>query len=212
MIRMHMMKHWILLAALAASSVSCGDVVRQGKSPVYLVISALGASRGGASSTEFGGTLHSDVLTNVITPAPCSPDSPCPTIFPDLGQVVLRISPKDIGGVTPAQPSLNNEVTVNRYRIVYRRADGRNTPGVDVPYPFDGAATGTVPAIGTLTMTFEIVRHVAKMEAPLRQLAVNATIITTIADVTFYGRDQVGNEVSTTGSILIDFGNFGDER
>ncbi len=31
-----------------------------------------------------------------------------------------------------------------------------------------------------------------------------------ICDVTFYGQDQVGNEINVTGSILIEFGNFGD--
>jgi hypothetical protein len=37
-------------------------------------------------------------------------------------------------------------------------------------------------------------------------------MISTIADVTFYGRDQAGNDVSATGSIGIDFGNFGDPQ
>ena len=53
-------------------------------------------------------------------------------------------------------------------------------------------------------------RHTAKEESPLVQLKTNGVIISTIADVTFYGRDQVGNEISVTGSIRIDFGNFGD--
>ena len=83
--------------------------------------------------------------------------------------------------------------------------------GVDVPFAFDGAITTTIPANGTTTATFELVRHVAKDEAPLAALASNPAIITTIADVTFFGRDQVGNEVSAAGSILIDFGNFGDK-
>ena len=43
------------------------------------------------------------------------------------------------------------------------------------------------------------------------ELASGRTIITTIADVSFYGRDQVGNDVNVTGSIQIDFGNFGDK-
>ena len=30
------------------------------------------------------------------------------------------------------------------------------------------------------------------------------------AKVTFYGTDQTGNDVSVTGTIQIDFGNFGD--
>ena len=81
------------------------------------------------------------------------------------------MQPKDIGtGTTPA-PSPNNEITVTRYRVTYRRSDGRNTPGVDVPYAFDGAATGTIPSGGTLTLDFELVRHIAKEEPPLAPLA-----------------------------------------
>ena len=94
------------------------------------------------------------------------------------------MQPKDIGtGTTPA-PSPNNEVTVTRYRVTYRRSDGRNTPGVDVPYAFDGAATGTIPSGGALTLDFELVRHVAKEEPPLAQLASNPTIISTITEIT----------------------------
>ena len=49
--------------------------------------------------------------------------------------------------------------------------DGRNTPGVDVPYPFDGALT--VTALGrALTGDFTLVRVQAKVEAPLRRCAV----------------------------------------
>ena len=61
-----------------------------------------------------------------------------------------------------------------------------------------------------MSLAFELVRHVAKEESPLIQLTTSPTIITTIAQVTFYGADQVGNEVSVTGNIQIDFGNFGD--
>jgi hypothetical protein len=197
--------------AVVLASVSCGDVVRQGRSSVYLVVNTLTAKTGGDEKAEEGSTLHSDVITNLTTPEPCTPKTPCPTIFNDVATAVLRLSPKDIGSVAvPAAPSTNNEVTINRYRVVYRRSDGRNKQGVDVPYAFDGAATGTVPVGGTLSVGFEIVRHIAKKEAPLVQLIASPTIISTIAEVTFYGRDQVGNEVSVTGSMTIDFGNFGN--
>ena len=198
-------------AAVAASSVSCGDVVRSGKSPMFLVIDQLQARRGGGSSTTLGANLISDVLTLVTSPAPCTAERPCPTIFNDIGQVTLRSVLKDVGNaLAQAAPSTNNEITINRFHIVYRRADGRNTPGVDVPYAWDGASTGTVPIGGPLVLSFEIVRHAAKQEAPLAALITSPTIITTIADVTFFGQDRVGNEISVTGSIQIDFGNFGD--
>lgn len=201
--KMQRVKRFVLVASIAACAASCGDVVRDGRSPVYLVIDSLLAKRGGGDDPE-GGTLLSDVRTKG-------------SVFNDNGTVTLRISPKDIGTVSSAtQPSLNNEVTINRYRVVYRRSDGRNVPGVDVPYAFDGAATGTIPTGGTLKLAFELVRHVAKEESPLVQLQFyngnTPPVISTITDVTFYGRDQVGNELNVTGSILIDFGDFADPK
>ena len=195
---------FVLVAA--AATASCGDVLLQSRAPVLLVIDALEGSPGSTEPEPFTIPLFSDVLTNVTSPAPCTPDSPCPTIFSDLGLVTLRVIPKDITG---PEPSSNNAVTITRYRVRYLRADGRNTPGVDVPYGFDGAATGTVPEDGTLELPFELVRHVAKKEPPLVLLIDNPGTITSLAEVTFYGRDQVGNEISVTGLIQIDFGNFG---
>ena len=46
------------------------------------------------------------------------------------------------------------------------RADGRNTPGADVPFAFDSGAALTIAGGGTATLGFEIVRHVAKEESP----------------------------------------------
>jgi len=205
------MKKAVALLGLAAAAVSCGDVVRDGKSPSFLVIDALTGQRGGSTSSTFGNPLVSDVVTVKTTPAPCSTTNPCPTIFSDNGQVVLRLVPKDIGTtVAAATPSTNNEVTITRYHVNYRRSDGRNTPGVDVPYPFDGAVTGTVQIGGSLTLTFEMVRHDAKLEAPLADLANNITILNAIGEVTFYGHDRVGNAISVLGMIQIDFANFGD--
>jgi hypothetical protein len=201
----------VTAAALAAASASCGDVVRQGRAPVFLVIESLQGIRGGATGGEPSGTLTSDVITNVTTPEPCSTTNPCPTIFGDSGQAILRLTMKDIGTrANPNTPTTNNEVTITRYRVSYYRADGRNTPGVDVPYGFDGATTGTVPANGTLTLGFNLVRNTAKAESPLVQLQTNPSILATLADVTFFGSDRVGNEINVTGTILISFGNFGD--
>jgi hypothetical protein len=211
MTRMKNIQALFAMVALAVASTSCGDVVRQGKSPMFLTIDLLQGQRGGGSASGFASPLLSDVLTIKTTPAPCSVVTPCPTFFDDPGQVVLRLSPKNIGtAAAPAAPSSNNDVTITRYSVSYKRSDGRNTPGVDVPYPFSGASTGTIPADGSLTLGFELVRHSAKQEAPLVQLANNIIILSTIAEVTFYGQDRVGNEISATGLIQIDFANFGD--
>jgi hypothetical protein len=195
----------LALGALLITSTACGDVVRQGRSPAFLVINTLSAARG-STPANFGATLSSDVITNVTTPLPCSVAEPCPTTFNDLGRAVLSMAMKDV----TLEPTTNNQMTIRRYRVDYSRTDGRNVPGRDVPYGFDGAVTATIPAGGTATVAFEIVRNVAKQEAPLVQLINGANLLDTIVTVTFYGTDQVGNAVSVTGSILVTFGNFAD--
>ena len=186
------------LAAVVATTASCGDMVRSSRSPVMLVVTSLTAG----TST---GTFNSDVLNNRTTPAPCSAASPCPTILNDVGSASLSVIMKDM----TLAPSTNNDVTITRYRVEYRRADGRNEPGRDVPYPFDGASTATILAGGSGSVGFELVRHVAKAESPLVQLVGKREVINMIAEVTFFGRDQVGNELSATGSISISFADFG---
>jgi hypothetical protein len=67
-----------------------------------------------------------------------------------------------------------------------------------------------VTVSGGTSFGFQLVRVVAKEETPLRQLRNSFSFITVLARVTFYGHDQAGNEVTATGSIQIDFGNYGD--
>ncbi len=44
------LKRFVVLVVAVSANVSCGDVVRQGKSPVYLVVDSLLASRGGVGA------------------------------------------------------------------------------------------------------------------------------------------------------------------
>src|SRR5262249_21517514 len=136
----------------------------------------------------------------------CTTQNPCPSIFSDSGTLSLSLAAKDISvGLTS-----NNQVTITRIHVSYRRTDGRNTEGVDVPFSFDTASTGTVGISGTTSLSFIIVRNQAKEESPLVQLVNNGQLISAIADDTAYGTDVVGNAVSATGSIGVTFGNFGD--
>jgi hypothetical protein len=93
--------------------------------------------------------------------------------------------------------------------VRYFRADGRNVQGVDVPYEFDGAFTTTVGS-GTAAPVFTYVRHDAKHEAPLAALRTNGIIITMFAEITFYGQDQTGHDVTASSRVSVEFGNFGD--
>jgi hypothetical protein len=195
----------VLSAVLLAG---CGEVARNGRAPAMATITVLEAASG-AEPNEFGNTLNSDVVTKVKRDVN-GQQVDVPTVFNDLGRVTVALTLRDPGFGVAASPSALNQVTFTRYRVTYTRADGRNTPGVDVPYPFDSGITFTVPASGTITAGFEIVRHTAKQEAPLLALGVNGVNIATIAEVTFYGRDQAGNDVMVSGSIGIVFANFGD--
>ena len=199
-----------LLAGALVGAAACGDAVRQSRASSYLIVEDL-AGASGASPSKFSNTLQSDVVTNVETTVGGA-SVMVPTVYEDVGQVALKIAMKDPGTTdSPTTPSPTNQITVTRYRVVFTRADGRNTAGVDVPYPFDGAATGTVTAAGT-SLSFVLVRAQAKLEAPLKGLAGGGggVVISTIAQITLYGRDQAGNDVSVTGTMSVNFADWAD--
>ena len=180
-------------------SVNCGELQTFGNSSSYLIVQQLEAAKGN-DPDEFSGDLASDVVTLV---------NDQPTVYSDVGRVAFLLGLKDPG--SPGLPTIsgqNNAITVNRYRVRYIRSDGRNTPGVDVPHPFDGAFTVTVQA--PIEGVFTLVRVQAKAEAPLAALANNFLTISTIAEVTFYGRDQTGREVTTVANIGVHFSNWAD--
>ena len=196
-------------AGLILASVSCGTLTRQGTSSSYLIVTSLEAASGVDPGT-FGATLSSDVLTVKDDVA---------TFFSDPARVQFSLGLKDPGPSTsPATPTQNNFITVDRYHVRYVRSDGHNTEGVDVPYAFDGAFTVTVS--GDTTAGFTLVRNQAKEEAPLKALACgtrgqcagNPIVISTIAEVAFYGHDQTGREVSVVGKIGVSFADFGDPK
>lgn len=182
-----------LLVLLAAAS--CSEAVRTGQSPGYLVMNGLQGAPG--LSGAFGSTLASDVL-NV------DPTTGRTSIASDRGQATLALQMKD----SALTPSPANAITLTQYHVEYVRSDGRNTQGVDVPYAFDSAVTVTIS--GSATVPFTLVRIQAKEEAPLQALAFGggANAITTIARVTFYGRDQNGREVSVSGNIEVTFADW----
>jgi hypothetical protein len=198
------------LALCALLGAGCGSYVRdQGRGPTQATVNTLEGAPG-AEPDRFGTTLSSDVLT-LVRKQIDGAQVRVPTIFSDNGRVTMSLMLKDPGTSTsPTAPTAVNEVTFTRYRVAYSRTDGRNTPGVDVPYPFDSAATFTATVGGPVVAGFELVRVTAKEEAPLRSLVTNPQFIGVIADVTFYGKDRAGNDVTASGSIGITFGNFGD--
>lgn len=190
-----------MLAAAVTVSASCSDLARAGKSPVYLILERLDAA-GGDNPGAFVTPLLSDVqfVTATVT-----------TVFNDIGRATIRAELKNT--VSPTGATSVNSVTLTRYRVTFKRADGRNTAGVDVPYGFDGVLSRTIAPGASQDVIFDLVRHQNKEEPPLRNLINGGgfRFITTIAEVTFYGRDQAGNEVSITGFLDVQFGDFGNQ-
>lgn len=199
----------LLVAGICGLSLtSCADAARTGSGPAYLIMESVTASAGGGTASFTSNLLSDvqvlvDVTVNGVTVKQ-------PTIFNDLGKATIRAEMKN--SLSPTSPSSLNSITINRYRVRYRRSDGRNTEGGDVPFGFDGATTVTIPIGVAAEVNFDLVRHQAKVERPLITLVGNRGLIfiSTIAEVTFYGHDQAGNEVSITGSIDVQFGDFGD--
>ncbi len=192
----------VLVAAVLSSG--CGEFASQSQSPSQLVIVSIltGGGEDGVPTLFASGPLLSDVGDINLGQAQ----------FDDFGQATLRVLLKDPGpSGTPTAPSNLNDVTITRYTVAYKRfggTEGQNVPGVDVPQPIDGAVTFTVRVDETATAVIELVRHVAKIEAPLAALATGNDVLTMIAEVTFHGRDQAGNGLSATGTVQINFANF----
>jgi hypothetical protein len=199
------------LALIAvASFAGCTQVQQQGVASSYLILNSIQAASG-AKPASFSGVLDSDVLT-LVKKTVDEVETLVPTIFDDLGQVTFKLALKDPGSAEhAATPSTTNYITVTRYHVDYIRADGRSTQGIDVPYSFDGAFTITVGDT-PVTASFNLVRIQSKEESPLRALVGGggSNVISTIARITFYGRDQAGREVSVTGQIGINFADWGD--
>jgi len=193
----HALRSTLLTSVLVAAG-ACAAAGRDGQSSSYLIVDSLLAA-GGAKPTTFVGSLASDVETVV---------DGVPTVLEDIGRVTLRLAMKD---PTAASPSATNSVTLRGYRVTFSRSDGRNTPGVDVPYPFDGALTVTVRET-VATASFVLVRVQAKLEAPLIALSGGggALVISTFADVVFYGKDQAGRDVIVPARISVNFADWGD--
>ena len=189
---------FLTIGAAVLASTSCADLARTGTGPAYLIINTLLTSAGATS-------LSSDV-------------SPQGGLLPvvDRGQATIAAQMKNTQPTAPT-PSALNSITLNRYRVRFRRSDGQNREGIDVPYGFDGGVTATINIGASQTVQFDLVRPQSKLEPPLRNL-VNAgglvtsaggtIVLSVIAEVTFYGSDQAGNDVSATGTIDVRFADF----
>ena len=210
--RHHMVRGTLLLALAAGLTGSASCTMRDGAGNSYLIIESITGIRG--QSGEEDSPLNSDVVA-MVEKTVAGEEVVIPTIFEDGGLVTFRLALKDPGSATvPTVATSNNFITLTRYHVEYTRADGRNTPGVDVPFGFDSMTTATVVAEGSTEVPITLVRLQAKAEAPLLALrgGRGQAAISAIARITFYGQDQAGKAVSVTGYIGIEFADWADEE
>jgi hypothetical protein len=107
-------------------------------------------------------------------------------------------------------------IDIDRYTVRYFRSDGRNTQGVDVPYSISGDLRTTLDIGDNSTISIQVVRAQAKLDAPLTNLRAvvpgalggSALILSCFAELTFYGRTTSGKVVQASGTVQIDFADF----
>ena len=175
------------LALCLALVGSCSELAETDRAASFLVIDSL--TGGTAGDTSFQSDVQADNGA----------------VFEDQGTLNARLALKDPGTLTnPATPTSANFITIDRYRVAYTRTDGGA-----VPVPFEGAMTFTVTGAAS-SASFVLVRLSSKLEPPLVNLRSGggSIVISTVADVTFFGRDQTGTAVTATGRISVNFADW----
>lgn len=184
----------IMVGAVALSG--CGmspDYVTQSEADVFLFV----------NSINEGAVLNSDVRTG--------DDSN--TVESDNVAVSFANRSKN-SNVTTVQVA--RAINFDRYTVRYYRSDGRNTPGVDVPYSITGDLRAVLDLGDNSTVSIQVVRAQAKLDPPLTNLrgivpgalGGSALILSCFAEMTFYGHTSSGVAVQASGSVQIDFADF----
>ena len=186
----------ILSAILVLGLAGCNALEDHSTSGSTLILTSITGSdlQGGSGST----IAYSDVIQN---------DG---SIVNDIGEATVTAQLLDPN--YPDTPTYYQDVIVDQVDVEYFRTDGRNTPGVDVPYAFSEPLNVYVQTGKSAIFGFTLVRHTAKLEAPLLNLVYQPQqVLQLVAKVTFYGKDVGGHRVQpVTGYITIYCANFAD--
>lgn len=147
------------------------------------------------------------------------------TIFSDVSLAGSIVNDNGVASVTtltydPTEDSDEHDITyymdviVDQIDVEFMRTDGRNVEGVDVPYRFTQPMTMLVPVDAKVDIPFVLIRHVAKLEAPLlplREVPSREFILQLVAKVTLHGKDLGGHRVApVSGYASVHCANFAD--
>jgi len=189
-----------LVSSLLLLVGACNKVENHSRSASMLIVESILGKDIAGNDANF---LQSDVL-RVNATAGSS------TVVADPATASLRAQMLDPAPVLGT--SAYSNVTLDRYTVSYTRTDGKNTPGVDVPYPFEGSLTALIPVGTSTSVTFVLVREVAKLEPPLSRLVDEGAevVLQTAAKIDFYGHDLANNQVHATGYLPVFFSNYSE--
>ena len=101
-----------------------------------------------------------------------------------------------------------NDILVKSYRIYFTRDDGHNTEGLHIPYEITGQLGRIIDVNASETIAITAIRHQAKLEPPLVDLAHSTDLIYATLHLELYGEDMVGRDVFVETSIEIQFADF----
>ena len=192
------MKMKILVLIIAALFLaSCVAKENDSTSGSFLVISSLTGNdlKGAAGST----TVFSDVITDN-------------SIIND--NAVAKVDVQIYNPAKSADISYFNNVVVDQIDVEFKRTDGRNVEGVDVPYRFTQPMNFLIAVNAPKDIPFVLIRHVAKLEAPLlalREVPSQSFVLHLVAKVTLSGKDLGGHRVApVSGYLSVWCANFAD--
>jgi hypothetical protein len=182
----------LIIAALAMAS--CNASENESTSGTMLqIISLTGNDIDGKPGST---TVSSDVFT-------------ADGIFADNGVAAITALPLDPYLKVTSQYM---DVMVDQIDVEFKRTDGRNVEGVDVPYRFTQPVSMLVTIGQEMEIPFVLIRSVAKTEMPLlalREVPSREFELQLIAVVTIHGKDMGGHRVApVTGYISVWCGNY----
>ena len=189
-----------VLAALAA--LSCNPIENSTQSASLLTVVTI---TGMDITNKDSNFTQSDVLTTDAATG-------LSTITDDVAKATLAAS--TLAPNPPAGISQYNDIQFDKIVISYSRTDGRNSPGVDIPYSFEQNLSQLIRIGEQTTISFVIVRASAKQEPPLIGLRAGATrgeVLYTNARIDFYAHDLAGKKVTATGYLPVEFADFANQ-
>jgi hypothetical protein len=209
---------WVLLAAGFLFVNGCGGGGSSGgaggcpnpTAPVLLsVIQFVGKDQAGTNTTNL---LWSDVYHDAGTPGDVTDD----TIVEDAVSVTIENRPRD---PTLTSSSVFTDFRFTRYRVEFKRTDG----GTEVPTPFDGTMNLYVPSGQQVSIPIVLVRADQKVQKPLSHLqrfsptggvepGTGLFEIHTTATVIFYGETVANQQSCTSGSLTVNFTDWGNSK